>query len=58
VLNLVFSLTFLSFPLLIVAIMAGPEFSSLAFSAASVLATLIALGSCGLLFWAHRDFRA
>ena len=58
VLNLVFSLTFLTFPLLIVAIIAGPEFSSPAFSAASVLATVVALGSCGVLLWARPDFRA
>jgi len=58
VLNLVFSLTLLTFPLLIVAIMAGPEFNSPVFSAASVLATLVALGSCGVLLWARPDFRA
>ena len=57
VLNLVFSLTFLTFPLLIVAIIAGPEFSSPAFSAASVLAVLVALGSLGMLLWARRDLR-
>ena len=58
VLNLVFSLTLLTFPPLIVAIMSGPEFKSPAFSAASVLAVLVALGSCGVLLWARRDLRA
>ena len=58
VLNLVFSLTLLTLPPLIVAIMAGPEFGSPVFSAASVLATLVALGSCGVLLHARRDFRA
>jgi hypothetical protein len=57
VLNLVFSLTFLTFPLLLVALMVRPEFRAPAFSVASALATLVALGSSGVLFWARRDFR-
>jgi len=56
--NLTFSLTLLTFPPLIAGIMAGPEFTSPAFSAASALATLVAIGSCGVLVWARRDFRA
>jgi len=58
VMNLVFSLTLLTFPPLIVAIMAGPEFSSPAFSTASALATLVAVGSCGVLLWARRAYRS
>ena len=56
-LNLVFSLTLLTFPVLIIAVMAGPEFRSAAFGTASVLAVLVALGSCGVLLWARRDLR-
>ena len=62
VLNLVFSLTLLTFPPLILAVTAGSAFGASAFgapafSAASVLAVLVALGSLGMLLWARRDLR-
>lgn len=57
VLNWSFSLTVLSTPFAIAALMTGPEFRSPAFAVAALLMGLVGIASCGMLLWARPEFK-
>jgi hypothetical protein len=56
VVNLSFSLAILTTPVAIGWLMVGPEFRSPFFSVAAAMMAVTGVASCGLLFWARREY--
>ncbi len=56
VVNLSFSLAIVTTPVVIGWLMVGPEYRSIAFSAAAAAMAVTGVVACALLFWARRDF--
>ncbi|HXX29221.1 MAG TPA: hypothetical protein VEJ89_00710 [Myxococcaceae bacterium] len=58
VVNLSFSLAFLTMPPLVLGLAAGPELGAPAFALAAALVSVVAAGSLGVLLWARGDYRS